>query len=282
MNNNPLVSVIIPCFNKGRYLEETLNSVFNQTYQNFEVVIVNDGSTDEFTNTLLQNANWPKTRIIHTKNQGVVAARNTAVLNSSGKYILPMDGDDPIEPQYMEEAVELLEKDPKLKVVYCDADFFGEINGKWDLPEYSFEKLLETNIIFVTAFSRREDFDAIGGWNPNTQYFFEDWDFFIATLERGGTVFKIPKTYFHYRRLPTSRTDALLNEEKTRKALRQVYLNHTEAYAKYFQDPLTLKRDVTQLQKYRDNYYSILNGASYRIGSVLTAPVRMIKSIFKK
>src|SRR5437879_507126 len=99
-NSQPVVSVIIPCFNQGATLDEAVASVLNQTFTDFEIVIVNDGSTDPFTSELLANYHRPRTRVITTANGGLAAARNTAIRNSRGKYILPLDADDRIAPEY--------------------------------------------------------------------------------------------------------------------------------------------------------------------------------------
>jgi glycosyltransferase involved in cell wall biosynthesis len=96
------VSVIMPCYNQGQYIDEAVDSVLTQTYQNYEIIIVNDGSTDEFTNEKLKNYNKPKTQVIHTANQGLSAARNNGIHASNGEFILPLDADDKIANTYLE------------------------------------------------------------------------------------------------------------------------------------------------------------------------------------
>jgi len=83
----PKVSVIIPCYNQGQYLDEAVDSVLNQTFEDFEIIIVNDGSTDDFTNNLLVNYHKPKTKVISTQNQGLPSARNNGIKIASGEYI---------------------------------------------------------------------------------------------------------------------------------------------------------------------------------------------------
>ena len=108
-SESPVVSIIIPCFNQGKYIEETIKSVLSSTFKNFEIIIVNDGSTDTHTNRLLQHLNLESVIVIQTENQGVSNARNTAIRNSRGKFILPLDADDKISVRYIEEAVKILE-----------------------------------------------------------------------------------------------------------------------------------------------------------------------------
>src|SRR5436189_1310286 len=90
----PAVSVIIPCYNLGQYLDEAVESVLAQTYQDFEIVIVDDGSTDSTTRALLADYHRPGTRVIHAAHAGVSAARNLAIAHSTGAYLCALDADD--------------------------------------------------------------------------------------------------------------------------------------------------------------------------------------------
>jgi glycosyltransferase involved in cell wall biosynthesis len=101
----PKISVIIPCFNQGPYLDEAVDSVLAQTFQDFEILVVDDGSTDAETIKILRDFARPKTRIIRTENQGLSAARNNGIREAMGEYILPLDADDKIGPGYLEDAV---------------------------------------------------------------------------------------------------------------------------------------------------------------------------------
>ena len=121
----PKVSVIIPCFNQGLYLDEAVESVLAQTFQDFEILVVDDGSTDEATIKMLKDYARPKTRVIHTDNQGLSMARNNGILEARGDYILPLDADDKIGPGYLEEAVRILDQHRDIGIVYCEAAFFG-------------------------------------------------------------------------------------------------------------------------------------------------------------
>ena len=85
MNPVPKVSVIIPCYNHGVYIDETVDSVLDQTFQDFEIIIINDGSTDEFTVEKLKTYNKPKTKVIHTSNQGLSSARNNGIRASTNR-----------------------------------------------------------------------------------------------------------------------------------------------------------------------------------------------------
>lgn len=205
----PIVSIIIPCYNQAKYLSETLDSVLAQTYQDWECIIINDGSSDS-TEDIAKKYCAEDSRFfyIYQDNQGVVAARNNAISQSHGKYLLPLDGDDMIHKRYIEEAVKVIERDPKLKLVCCECEYIGDKTGRIELPKYSLETLCERNCFVCTSLFRRIDFDRIGGYKDNMKLGLEDWDFWLSLLENGGKVYRIPEVLFYYRKMQTSRNNS--------------------------------------------------------------------------
>ena len=193
------VSVVIPCFNQGAYLGEAIESVLAQTFQDFEILVVDDGSTDAKTVNILNDSAWPKTRVIRSENQGLSAARNNGIREAKGAYILPLDADDKIGPGYLADAVRILDRHPDIGIVYCEVSHFGAKEGRWDLPEYSLDKILIHNLIFCAALYRKADWEAVGGYNVNMVYGLEDWDFWLSLVHIGRKVYRIPKIYFYYR-----------------------------------------------------------------------------------
>ena len=124
----PTLSIIVPCYKQAEYLPETLDSVLKQTFKEWECIIVNDGSPDNASQVAQKYVDLDsRFRLIETENRGVSAARNTGIRASSGKYILPLDGDDLILPEYARLAIEWFELHPETKLVYCEAKKFGEI-----------------------------------------------------------------------------------------------------------------------------------------------------------
>ena len=225
MERSVLVSVIIPCYNQGRYLEECLNSVYSSSYDKLEVIVVNDGSTDNSLEEIKALKTKFKFTLIDQINLGPSIARNNGVLASTGKYILPLDADDKISETYIEKAVEVLEQNIKTGIVYCKADFFGEKQGEWMLPSYSFEQMLTQNLIFNCALFRREDFDKTIGYNPNMKEGWEDWDFWLSLIELGLLVDRLDEVGFYYRIRNSSR-ERSLDKEKITRLRKQIYLNH--------------------------------------------------------
>lgn len=159
----PIVSVIVPCYNQGCYLQECLESIFSNDYPNFEVVIVDDGSTDHESLKALDAISDPRVMIIRKKNEGVAIARNTAIAAARGKYILPLDADDKIGPGFIAKAVAILEKDAKVGVVSCEVARFGAETGPIKLPKFSPKLMLMANVVVCTAVFRRADWERFGG-----------------------------------------------------------------------------------------------------------------------
>lgn len=226
-----LVSVIMPCYNDGLYIEEAIASVKAQTYLNWELIIIDDGSDDERTLEIIQNINDEKILVLHTEHLRPAGARNYGIRHAKGKYILPVDSDDLIDRTYMEKAVRKIETDPRIGVVYCEADLFGERTGRWNLPKYSFEAMLLDNVVFVTSLFYKEDWEAVGGFNTHMKAGMEDYDFWLAILALGREIFQIPEILFHYRIKPVSRTTGFQSDYKqVQRTYREIYDNHKEFY----------------------------------------------------
>lgn len=225
----PKVSIIVPCYNQGAYLEEAVGSVLDQTFQDFEILIVDDGSNDPETISMLEGYERPKTRVMRTDNQGLAAARNNGIREAKGQYILPLDADDKIGPGYLEDAVGILDRHSDIGIVYSEAAYFGIKGGRWDLPEYSLEEILNHNIIFCSALFRKADWETAGGYNINMIYGWEDWDFWLSLIHLGKKVYRIPKIHFYYRLREPSMVHSM-DEEKNFFMRFHTYLNHRDLY----------------------------------------------------
>jgi len=222
--------VIIPCYNQGHYIDEAVESVSNQTYQDFEIIIVNDGSTDPNTIAILNNYCQPKTVVIHTHNQGLASARNNGIQMAQGEYILPLDADDKIGNTYLEKAVALLQANADLGIVYAEAEFFGSRTGTWRLPPYHFPSILLDNVIFCAGFFRRSDWQKIGGYRISMKYGWEDYDFWLSIIELGKQVHRIPEPLFFYRKTTRSMVDSM-NRETYIYSYSQLFKNHPQLYS---------------------------------------------------
>ncbi|NTV53297.1 MAG: glycosyltransferase [Candidatus Firestonebacteria bacterium] len=257
----PKVSVVIPCYNAGEFLDETVASVLQQTYRNFEIIIVDDGSQDAGTRKLLDHYAREKTKVYRLKkNQGPSAARNFGIEKSTGKYILPLDADDKIAPAYLSKAVKILEKHPDVGIVYCRANFFGNREGEWILPEYSFPDILIDNMIFATAFFRKASWKKAGGFNPNMVHGMEDYDFWLGILEAERCrVHRINEVLFYYRINRDSRTVRLAEKDYNLQMFTQLFYNHVDLFLRdnniqvLFKNRLALVNEINRLRRLLDS-----------------------------
>lgn len=231
------VSIIIPCYNQAGYVEEAVLSAINQTYQNIEIICVNDGSTDKTSEVIRMLVNKYKNIVFfdESENKGVVAARNFAIQACTGEYILPLDADDTIEPTYVEKAVKVLDENKNIGVVYCRAKIFGAEDKIWDLPAYNKESFLYRNVVFCTALFRKSDFVKAGGYKANMEHGCEDYDLWLSFVELGLDVYQIDEILFNYRKHHNeSRTDSSI--KNIHKIFKQIIKNHLDLYLdnKYF------------------------------------------------
>ena len=172
-----MVSIIIPVYNAEKYITETIQSVLASTYTDIEVVCMDDGSTDHSLDLLRQMATTDKRIVVlHQTNAGVCRARNAAIEASRGEYILPVDADDILLPQFIADAVEVLRTHPEVKVVAPQAEFFGDREGTWNLPPFSMKKEAHKNILACCALYRRSDYEQTGGGYCAEIIAREDWD----------------------------------------------------------------------------------------------------------
>ena len=275
----PKVSVIIPCYNQGKYINETVNSVLNQTFTDFEIIIVNDGSTDKYTNSLLQNHNKPKTKVLFTKNKGVSSARNTAINASTGEYILPLDGDDKLHPNFLELTIKCFQEKPNLKLVYTEVSFFGEKEGKWNLKAFDFKQILLNNQIVCTALYRRNDFNKTKGYDTSMKEGHEDWDFWLSFLKdtENKQIYRIPEILFYYRVLSSSR-DRSITKTKRDKLAYQIYFKHLESYKKYYTNPLEAFLKIEELD---ETIQSIQKSRVYKFAYYIVFFYKSIKKIWE-
>lgn len=274
---NTLVSVIIPAYNYAGYMGECLESVLKQTYSHWECIVIDNGSTDntaELVNTFVQKDD--RIKYYFTQQKGVSFARNMAVELCKGDFILPLDADDKIGSEYLEKAVKVLEENEKIKVVYCEAELFGESSGTWSLPEFSLRTLLIENAVFSTALFRKHDFLKAGGYSEEMKEGFEDWDFWIRMLKSGGEVVKLKETLFYYRIKSNSR-NSVLDRQKQLGLRKKIYENHKELYEQYFSLPELIFENAllaNELKAYKQL-------PDYKVGSFFLTPLRFLKKIIK-
>lgn len=270
------ISVIMPCYNDGKYIIEAIDSIEKQTYQNWELIIVDDGSDDEETKRIINEIQNPKIKVFHTEHLRPAGARNYGIQKAEGTYILPVDSDDRIHEEYMEKAVKMIESNPRIGVVYCKAELFGEKSGSWNLPEYSFKHMLLDNIVFVTALFYKSDWEKVGGFNTSMAQGMEDYDFWLSILGLEREICQIPEVLFYYRIKPVSRTTNFQdNCVQVQNTYQQIYYNHKEFYQKHYDEYALVLRDalIEQIfirRKYEERWEKISKMVSYPvIGNII-------------
>lgn len=203
----PKVSVIIPCYNYGKWLNEAVKSALNSDWDNLEVIIVDDGSDDKETIRVLDNIKHPKIKILRQNNQGVANARNNGIKIAEGKYILPLDSDDIIDSSFIKESVEILENDDCIGIVYSDFAYFGNIKNVVETPLWDSTKILYQNLFTNSSMFRKKDWERVGGYNPKMKNGYEDWEFWISLAQAGLKGYRIPAIRVFYRKHKLSRSD---------------------------------------------------------------------------
>jgi glycosyltransferase involved in cell wall biosynthesis len=195
----PLVSVVIPCFNYGRFLGEAIESVRRQTYRPIEIIVVDDGSTDE---TAEVARRYP-VKLIVQQNAGLAAAANAGIRASTGAYVMRLDADDRLKPTYVEETAKVLVRDSALHFVYTEVEYFGARTGTYSVTDFDPDSLAERNYVHASALMRRSSFDVVGGYCDGLRALrCEDWDLWLSFVDHGMRGKLVPQRLLEYRRHP--------------------------------------------------------------------------------
>lgn len=273
---NALVSIIVPCYNQAQYLDEALQSVLDQTYKNWECIIVNDGSPD---NTEEVAKKWltkdSRFIYIYQENTGVSGARNTGITKAKGKFILPLDADDYLSSNYIEECLKKA-VDNNTKVVYGKAQFCGEQQGELKLRKATIENLLQYNSIHCTGLFKKKDWLLNNGYDEKMKHGFEDWEFWINMLKRGGEAVLLEQCVLFYRIKPHSRsTEINSNLKKNDQMIDYIFQKHIELYG--YKSIFELYNEKLKLE----NKYKSLQ-LQYTFGQIIILFAKKIKSSFYK
>ena len=262
-----MVSVIVPMYNAAPYIGEALESIVASTYRPIEVVVVDDGSTDKSLAVAQAfAAQHSEVRVLHQANAGAPAARNHAIRQSSGVYILPVDADNKIHPLYIAEAVTVLQDRPEVRVVSCRASFFGDKEGEWITPPFSHQLLARKNMIDTCAMYRRADWDRTPGY-METCAAREDWDMWLSLFELGGEFVRLPEIRLYYRIRRNSKR--VQDRALKRKLVDEINRRHTEYMQQYLGGPLHYHRSWSKFLNMFRTVKQIGNFARWEEGEVI-------------
>ena len=238
---SPRISVLMPCFNQGAFIEDAIASVLGQTLDAAEIIVVDDGSTEPETVDTLRRLSFPRTTVLHTPNRGLPAARNHAARHAQGALFCALDADDRLAPQWFEKAVAALDSDPALAFVSHWFETFGDEHWIWTPTSCDLPSLLARNTVNGAALVRRQAFEAVNGYDEAMRHGCEDWDFWLRLVERGFRGEIIPEVLFHYRRTATSMSRRMIADDSYRGPLATLVRKHESAYRAHLIDVLVAK-----------------------------------------
>jgi len=186
---NKLVSVIIPTYNRAKIIKKSIDSVLAQTYQDIEIIIVDDGSKDN-TKELIESLNNPKIKYFYQENAGASAARNTGIKNASGQFIAFLDSDDVWLSEKLEKQLDVFKNNENIDIVYSGFKWIEETGDKYEINRFKnyktkkeFAKFLLCNMLPICpiVMIKKSVFDNIGVFDENL-IVAEDWEFCLRAL----------------------------------------------------------------------------------------------------
>ena len=234
MSQPPLVSIVIANYNYGRFLAEAIDSALGQSRSRVEVVVVDDGSTDES----VEVASRFPVALVRQENCGVCAARHAGVRKASGDYLVFLDADDALEPEYVSRCLAALEQAPPgVAYAYTGVRYFGDENGIKIPRPFDPSALLHESFVNASALIRRSVFESTGGFDTGWTLGHEDRELWIQMLSRGYHGILVPEPLLRYRKHKGSRND--LSRAELRQLRWRLRLSYPRLYwAKLLKDPI--------------------------------------------
>ncbi len=224
------VSIIIPCYNQGEFLADSVGSALAQTYEAVEVIVVDDGSDDEKTRAAMAKLP-PEVALLRTDNRGLPAARNHGIKGAAGQFICCLDADDMLHEDYIKETAALLQSDTagEYAMVTTGVRNFGEEDRPGRTEPFDPLRLLLGNCIHVASLFRRSSWEEVGGYDEALAGY-QDWEFWISIVERGYKWVRIDKELFFYRK----RTGSMVSgsDAMRDRLIAQIVGKHRDFYTK--------------------------------------------------
>lgn len=194
--SQPLVSVIIPCYNYAAYMAETIDSVLNQSYPNIEIILIDDGSTDHTAEVATCYAG--RVQYYYQSNRGLSAARNAGFEYASGNYVVYIDADDKLAPDYISETMRVASVHPDAAFVYTQQQYFEASHDITRFPAYNVQTLKQRNYIPACTLIRA---DVLRRFRYDTRFTsWEDWDFYLTLAEAGLHGVRLDRPLVLYRK----------------------------------------------------------------------------------
>ena len=195
-----LLSIVIPYYNLARTLPETIASIKESEYKNYEIIIVNDGSTDKESIDILKNyENDDKIRILNIENKGLANARNVGAEAAKGEFVAFIDADDKVDKTFYGRAIDILHQYNNVSYVYSWVQYFGGSTAVWPTFNIHIPYLLCANMLAAYSVIRKNDFLNFGKNRIKMEYGMEDYDGWVSLAEHGCLGVSIPEKLNLYR-----------------------------------------------------------------------------------
>ena len=233
-DSEPFVSVVVPCFNYGHYLCEAVDSIIGQTFQDFEIIIVNDGSTDntrQVAEELIAKYTGHQIRLLDQENSGHPAiARNNGIATARGEYILPLDADDTLHPEALENYRKVVMGGHSIpKVAFGWLQSFGTDASLWTAGEFEPHQMLRRNQIPSSSMFHRDVWSAQNGYRVHG---FEDWAFWVGAVRIGAQFCSVGRVTTYYRKTEEgSRHDTKVKDHEW--FIANIIRNNAEVYEEF-------------------------------------------------
>jgi len=229
------VSVIVPCFNDGNYLLEAIGSVEESPKGSYEIIVVDDGSDDVDTLKVLDYLKENGYNVLKVSHNGQSAARNAGVRASRYPYVLFLDADNRIHPEYIPEACHILDVNNEVGAVYGDMNLFGLGSGTRCQHDFDLHESFFVNAFDVCAVIRKKLWEDCKGFDEKMD-FWEDWEFFMHAKKLGWTFFHIKKVLFDYREKDISVNGRRLLKENRIRIMRYVFEKHLDFFTETIEE----------------------------------------------
>lgn len=273
---HPQVSIIVPCYNLAQYLDEALQSIYNQTYSDWECTLVDDGSTDSTAAIARQwEAKDARFVYLHKENGGVSSARNFGIEKAKYEYILTLDADDKYDGSFLEKAMTVLLSDEKLGIISSWGQYFvdDKLFQIYRMTGRSTVDFLFYNDAVGTSLFRKKCWEQVGGYDENPKNGYEDWEFYLRVCALGWKVHIIDEVLFFYRQHVVSRRKEMNIKENENK--KYIFMKNKAIYFEHYETFVDRYLLSCYKEKAENNKYA--NTIDYKLGAAILKPFRKIK-----
>jgi len=280
--SQPLVSIIIPCYNQAHFLSEAIDSIKQQTYENWECIVVNDGSpdnTEKIANKII--ALDQRIKYLFQENGGLSSARNYGIENSKGDFILLLDADDRYHSSFIEKGIKLLINNPEIGIVTSWLQKFDNKNTQYPIyktPGGNKIDFLFGNHSIGTSLFRKQCWKEVGGYDATMKRGYEDWEFYIRVVQKWN-VEVIPEVLFFYRihNISMAINASHNHDSEIRK---YIFMKHKYLYIENYER--TLNYFINMSDYYKRKELRRVTSKDFKLGRAMLKPLRIIRQVFLK